>query len=284
MSAVAVPSSQLSPDEVTGVRALAALAEAADGHPPLSEQSLLHLDEPGEHVLVTAPDGGVLGYAGVVGGAAELVVAPSARRRRVGTALLEAVLRPGLQVWAHGDGPAAQSLAEGVGLTRGRVLLQMRRAPGAPLPEVALPDGIALRAFVVGQDEQEWTALNARAFASHPEQGRWGVEEVLARERADWFDAQGFLLAERDGRLVGFHWTKEHGPDLGEVYVVGVDPAEQGSGLGSALTLAGLHHLRARGRTTVLLYVDEDNAAAVRVYSRLGFVVHATDVQWVAPV
>jgi len=283
VSALAVPCSQLSPDEVAGVRALAAEAEDADGHPPLSEQSLLHLDEPGEHVLVTGPGGEVLGYAHVADGTAELVVAPASRRRRVGTALLAAVRRPGLQVWAHGDGPAARALAEGAGFTRGRVLLQMRRPAGAPLPELSVPDGIVLRAFVVGQDEQEWTDLNARAFASHPEQGRWGVEEVLARERADWFDAQGFLLAERDDRLVGFHWTKEHGPDLGEVYVVGVDPAEQGSGLGSALTLAGLHHLSARGRTTVLLYVDEDNAAAVRVYGRLGFAVHATDVQWVAP-
>ena len=147
-----------------------------------------------------------------------------------------------------------------------------------------------MRAFAVGRDEQEWTALNARAFADHPDQGRWGVEEVLLREQEPWFDPEGFLLAERDGRLVGFHWTKVHGSDpaagdhphgpVGEVYVVGVDPSERGRGLGPALTLAGLHSLQQRGLDEVLLYVDESNTTARRVYERLGFTRVLTDVCW----
>jgi mycothiol synthase len=84
---------------------------------------------------------------------------------------------------------------------------------------------------------------------------------------------------------VGFHWTKVHGgdgqrPPVGEVYVVGVDPDAQGGGLGRALTLAGLHHLRERGLGEVLLYVEADNLAARRVYERLGFDHVATDVQY----
>jgi mycothiol synthase len=279
-----VDSPALSSDLATQVLALAADAEAVDGHPPLSEQVLLHLADPGTHLVALTEDGAAVGYAHRGSGSAELVVAPGARRTGIGSALLQAVTEPGLQVWAHGDSEAARALAEQAGFTRSRVLLQMRLPlERAPLPDVRLPDGVRIRSFVVGQDEHAWTALNALAFAHHPEQGTWGVDEVLARERTTWFDPAGFLLAERDSGLVGFHWTKEHGPELGEVYVVGVHPAEQGSGLGSALTLAGLHHLRARGMQTVLLYVDEDNAAAVRVYTRLGFAVHATDVQWVAP-
>ena len=53
--------------------------------------------------------------------------------------------------------------------------------------------------------------------------------------------------------------------------MVGVDPAEQGSGLGRALTLAGLHHLRDRGVAQAMLYVDEDNVPAIRMYEALGF-------------
>ncbi len=309
---------RLSHDEVAAVHALVHDAAAHDGVVPLSEHVLLHLPGGGDvaarHVLAEDPDGDadrsggeVVGYAHldvtdpVAGPSGDVLVHPQARQRGTGRRLVEELLRlspdGSLRLWAHGEHPAAEALARSAGFAPSRVLWQMRRSLAAPLPPYALPDGVRLRAFVVGQDEQEWTALNARAFAGHPEQGRWGVEEVLLREQEPWFDPSGFLLAERTGadgrpRLVGFHWTKVHGgdvsgghaghahPPVGEVYVVGVDPAEQGRGLGPALTLAGLHSLAERGLDDVLLYVDESNHAAVRVYERLGFVRTATDVCW----
>ncbi len=294
---------RLSPPEVEAVHRLVDEVTAADGHLPLSEHVMLHLplggDEDVRHVLVEG-DGALQGYAHldvtdpVAGSSAELVVRPSARRSGIGRTMVEELVRQSpdgrLRLWAHGEHPGAGRLATALGFTRSRVLWQMRRPLTGGLPPYVLPDGVALRAFRVGSDEQEWTALNARAFADHPDQGRWGVEEVLLREQEPWFDPEGFLLAEQDGRLVGFHWTKVHGSDpgsgdhahepVGEVYVVGVDPAEQGRGLGPALTLAGLHSLQARGLDTVLLYVDESNAGAVRVYERLGFTRSATDVCW----
>ena len=277
---------------------------AADGHLPLSEHVMLHLplggDEDVRHVLAEDSDGGVLGYGHldvtdpVAGSSAEVVVRPSGRRHGVGRQLVQELLGQSpdgrLRLWAHGEHPAAAHLSRALGFQRSRVLWQMRRPLTGELPSFTLPGGVILRAFVVGRDEQEWTALNNRAFADHPDQGRWGVEEVLLREREPWFDPAGFLLAEQDGRLVGFHWTKVHGSDpgsgkhahepVGEVYVVGVDPAHQGRGLGPALTLAGLHSLRERGLDAVMLYVDESNTAATRVYERLGFTRAATDVCW----
>ena len=87
--------------------------------------------------------------------------------------------------------------------------------------------------------------------------------------------------------MAGFHWTKQHAregaPPLGEVYVVGVDPAYQGRGLGPLLTVAGLRHLRAHGSEEVMLYVDADNAPAVATYRRLGFETAAIDVMYAAP-
>jgi mycothiol synthase len=312
---------RLEPADVAAVHALVERATAVDGTPPLSEHVLLHLPRGGDaevrNLLVRGAGDEVVAYAhldvtdAVEGSSAELVVHPSARGRGLGRLLAEAVLEQTpdgrLRLWAHGDRPEAAALAASMGFRRSRVLLQLRRPLTTPLPEVALPDGVRLRTFRPGEDEQAWTELNNRAFADHPDQGGWAVEEVRLREQEPWFDPQGFFLAERDvdgqARLVGFHWTKVHGghradephehpdgtlhshdhehhdhPPIGEVYIVGVDPSEQGRGLGPALTVTGLRSLQERGLSDVLLYVDESNAAAVKTYARLGFERHATDV------
>ncbi len=161
----------------------------------------------------------------------------------------------------------------------------MRRSLYAPVPAPVFPEHVRLRTFVVGQDEEAWTALNNRAFADHPDQGGWSEREVKLREAEPWFDPAGFLLAERtdDGTLLGFHWTKVHGPrsgpaadqdhahePIGEVYVLGVDPAAQGLGLGPALTLAGLRHLRGKGLSQAMLYVDESQPSCGRAVREAG--------------
>ena len=73
-----------------------------------------------------------------------------------------------------------------------------------------------------------------------PSRARCAPSDLAERMAEPWFDAAGLIVAERGGRMLGFHWTKQHSRGLGEVYVVGVDPAAQGLGLGRALTRAGL--------------------------------------------
>ncbi|MEY2765249.1 MAG: mycothiol synthase, partial [Actinomycetota bacterium] len=66
---------------------------------------------------------------------------------------------------------------------------------------------------------------------------------------------------------------------VGEIYVIGVDPAHHGKGLGRALTIAGFWHLASRGIRRGMLYVAGDNAAAIRLYESLGMrVAHHDDV------
>jgi mycothiol synthase len=282
----------LAEPQVREVLALAEEAARRDGVAPLSEQSLLTLRAGRARALLGLEGGTVAAYAHLDpvpeedggGASGELVVHPDLRRRGHGRALLRALLREArgpLRVWAHGDLPAAAALAASEGFERVRALFQMRRPfDGDPLPEVSVPDGVRIRTFEVGRDEEAWLRVNGRAFADHPEQGAWTLEDVRARQNEPWFDPEGLFLAERDGRVVGFHWTKVHPDPIGEVYVVGVDPEAQGLGLGRVLTLVGLHHLRERGLPAVMLYVDESNRAAVRLYESLGFTRHSVDVMY----
>ena len=235
----------------------------------------------------TAPDG-------APDPVAELVVHPAHRRRGIGSALLAALLdrSPAVRVWAHGALPAAAALAARAGLTAQRELWRMRRDLDVPLPDVEVPDGVRIRSFAVGADEAELLRVNNAAFAWHPEQGGWTLDDVAEREAEPWFDPDGVLLAvdvTAPQHVLGFHWTKVHAAGtgeaaatapVGEVYVLGVDPAAQGRRLGPALTLAGLAHLRDLGLGAVVLYVEADNAAAVRLYRDLGFERFSADVSY----
>ncbi len=156
-------------------------------------------------------------------------------------------------------------------MRRARELWVMRRPSSVPLPELVLPRDVSIRSYR-DSDAEGVIAVNAAAFAAHPEQGHMDADNLAERMGEPWFDPAGLLLAvDTDGTLLGFHWTKRHDERLGEVYVVGISPAAQGRGLGRLLTLAGLHHLVASGVDEVLLYTESDNAPAVHVYSGLGF-------------
>jgi mycothiol synthase len=300
-----VDAERLSADEAAEVLALLRAAASSDGVRPVSEEGELRLQHggpPGGRNLLVHVDGVLAGYARLDDGAAELVVHPAFRRRGLGAALLsrlEQLSGGGLSVWAHGDLPGSAELAGGRGYTRTRVLLQMRMqfddlAGVDPDPRPSLPDGVVVAPFRPGRDEDAWLRVNARAFAWHPEQGSWTSEDLALREAEAWFDPEGFLLAWRGdpddgGTLLGFHWTKVHpagdagDEPVGEIYVLGVDPDAQGMRLGATLTDLGLAHLRRRGLRSVLLYVEESNAAAVRLYEARGFTRSAVDVQWRGP-
>ncbi len=304
--------SHLTNAEVAEISELVAVVLQADGLHPLSEHVWLHVSHGGDnhdqHFLMRK--GAVLvGYAhldatdDVAGPSAELAVHPAHRRIGVGRELVESMLSTvpdkRLRLWAHGEQSAANELARSMNFINTRVLWQMRRSLRTPLSPPVLPPGISLRTFSPDLDAQAWLELNSRAFANHPEQGGWLVADLESRMGEPWFSTDGFILAISDGTgdIAGFHWTKVHGatghavhapkdlaPEahaheaLGEVYVVGVDPTWQGTGLGRAITVIGLQHLRDLGLSQAMLYVDATNSPALNLYSSLGFARWDTDV------
>lgn len=261
------------------VQQLGEAAHEADGVAPFNEATLLAigaedaprvLEDRGPAVAVAFGDAPV-----------ELVVEPGSRRQGHGSALARELLAAGeSRFWAHGDLPGAQALASSLGLVAERTLLVLRLELGDDAPREQVPDGVTLRAYRP-DDVDAIVAVNGRAFASHPEQGAMDRADLERRAASDWFDPAGLFVAERDGDVIGFHWTKlEDG--VGEVYVVGVDPRAHGGGIGAALTARGLRHLHERGARVVDLYVEGDNEPALRTYRRLGFGEHARDTLYAA--
>ncbi len=278
--------------DLVDLRALLADVSAVDGRPSLPDGHGVPGEYRGGTYLLARRDGMLVGGVHLNSSAvAELVVRPAARHAGIGTELAGRLLaRAGVdsvRFWAHGDQPAAAALAAHFGFRRVRTLCRLRRDLTDDLPAAPLPAGIRVRPFVSGRDEDAVTEVNRLAFAWHPEQGAMTAADVRAAEAESWFDAAGFLLAVDGGdRIVGFHWTKVHpdagdGRPIGEVHVIGIRPDAQGGGLGRALTIAGLRHLRERcGMDRVMLYAESDNAPALAVYERLGFTLWDADVQY----
>lgn len=256
------------------------IARLADA-PGLSDEARVRLRVATDGVRHLLAAGGGYAQLDTRDGALELVVDDDATAR----ALVTAAARErddDVLVWSHADDDAVAHALHALGAGTERILWRLRRPPTPLPPARPFPPDVSVAPFVVGRDEGAWLAVNAAAFADHPEQGRVSLADLQALEAEDWFDADGFLLAWRGDELLGSHWTKAHldAPGVGEVYVLGVSPAAQGLGLGGALLDAGLAHLAATGRPEIVLYVDDDNPGAVALYEKTGFARDHRDVRY----
>ncbi|ORC24354.1 mycothiol synthase [Rothia nasimurium] len=304
--------------------ALAVTVQRADGVAAFSEQAHVEVgkaatgQDAGARLFEVTAGGATVGFAALIREGAtwvlEAAIDPGARGQGAGRVLVESaaahVPADSLRAWVHSGSDAqaphtlaAQALAKHLGWEPVRELYKLglpltgqgRQSVLAQATQHPLPAGLSLTTFTEA-DGPAWVAVNAAAFAHHPEQGRLTENDLAARVRTDWFRAEGFLLAkDATGQVAGFHWTKiptDQGETVtgaspeGEVYAVGIAPTWQGQGLGRSLTLAGMAYLaqardgQDRPLERIVLYVDAENTAAFSLYRSLGFTPVTVDRQY----
>jgi GNAT superfamily N-acetyltransferase len=126
-----------------------------------------------------------------------------------------------------------------------------------------------------------------RAVADAPFRGYFGhyhADQRLDRAKCDevyasWAErscldpnvASRVLLAEHEGRVVGFLTLAGRGPEEQEIILNGVDPAVQRQGTYRALVLAAVRHARADGAQRLTVSTQLINIGVQKTWARLGF-------------
>ena len=275
-----------------------------DGTPPIAEHVLLHLRHGGDKSdshIVFEEDNQVIAYAHldatdlVAGPSVEAVVHPKNRGKGLGALILKEAIKvcgDKTRIWSHGDLPAAKAIAKSLKLERLWSNLLMSKSLGEIQP---ITSKYPIRTFIPDLDNQAFLSLNNKVFANYPDQGGWSGDDLKVRLNESWFDEKGFFVAEDNGELIGFCWTKihgahthshngeedDHGHDaLGEIYVLAVNPDYKGQGVGRDLTITGLNYLKYQGLNNVMLYVGVENKPAFNLYKSLGFNEFGSDVMY----
>jgi mycothiol synthase len=294
----------LSKSQQESVLALIKAAHDFDGTPPIAEHVLLHLrhggDKSDSHIVFES-NNQVIAYAHldatdlVAGPSVEAVVHPSHRGKGLGSLILKEAIKvcgAKTRIWSHGDLPAAKAIAASLKLERLWSNLLMSKSLGDIQP---VTSKYPIRIFIPDLDNQAFLSLNNKVFADYPDQGGWSEDDLKVRLNEEWFQKEGFFVAEDKGDLIGFCWTKihgahthshsggddDHGHDaLGEIYVLAVNPDYKGQGVGRDLTITGLNYLKYQGLNNVMLYVGVENKPAFNLYKSLGFNKFGSDVMY----
>ena len=294
----------LSKSQQESVLALIKAAHDFDGTPPIAEHVLLHLrhggDKSDSHIVFES-NNQVIAYAHldttdlVAGPSVEAVVHPNHRGKGLGALILKEAIKvcgDKTRIWSHGDLPAAKTIAKSLKLERLWSNLLMSKSLGEIQP---VTSKYPIRTFIPDLDNQAFLSLNNKVFANYPDQGGWSEDDLKVRLNESWFDEKGFFVAEGQGELIGFCWTKihgahihshiggddDHGHDaLGEIYVLAVNPDYKGQGVGRDLAITGLNYLKYQGLNSVMLYVGVENKPAFNLYKSLGFNEFGSDVMY----
>lgn len=146
----------------------------------------------------------------------------------------------------------------------------MNLRPYAPADEAEIID-LSLRAWapVFASIERVMSPELYREF-HQPDWHTTQRESVQATLRDE---AVQTWVCLRDGHVVGFVSIRRASEQIGEIYMVAVDPNHQRQGLGDALVSKALELIRAHGATVAMVDTggDPGHAPARRTYEKTGF-------------
>jgi mycothiol synthase len=214
-----------------------------------------------------------------------LWLAPSCRGQGVERRLLEALAaaasdfaEPVLDVPVRPSQPTYADALQDLGFHGVRSWWLMRIDLHQELPQPALPPEIAVRPFVVSQDEENLTELMNDVFSGHWGEGQHTVDQIRHDVAMPDFSADLLLFAQKGGQLIGYVWSwvgpqrvTETGQPCAYIGDLGVRKAHRRQGLGRALVLRALNDLKGRGIAVAELDVDGPNASAKHLYESVGF-------------
>ena len=253
-------------------------------------------------LVAELPDGRIAGYADMVDHGQEhlrfpidLRVSPGAKHAlEVAEALVAEMEVLAARSAAEGATtrlfvPSTHDLVLGLADRRGyepfRYSFEMRIEFGGELPAPGWPDGISVRTFVPGRDDEAVYEAHQESFADHFEATRKPYESWRGWAFGESFDPTLWFVAENGSEVAGVCLCRGEsgaGGEFGWVNVLGVRRPWRRRGLGRALLLHSFGEFRSRGKQGAGLGVDGLNTTgAVRLYERAGMrVARRFDQYW----
>lgn len=149
------------------------------------------------------------------------------------------------------------------------------------IPSAIWPNGVTVRHYIPGVDDERLHQAFNEAFADHWNSKSSTLEEFLQRTEREGFHPTLWSLAMVEGEVVGFVFSKKGADNKAEITHLGVRRSKRKQGLGLALLHHAFGQLYEEGISKVHLNVDSENiTGAPRVYEAAGMEVQSKFVRF----
>jgi mycothiol synthase len=182
------------------------------------------------------------------------------------------------------------TILQNLGLIAVRYFFRMKRSLNEPIDEPKFPEGFQLRIVEPKKDATKWVEMFNQTFIDHWNHHNFTVEEFLHHCQHPEYNSDLSLIAiAPDGTFAAFCESRIHtednkrnGCNEGWIAVLGTRRGFRQQGLGKAMLLTAMQHLKTKGMDSAILGVDAENpSGALRLYESVGFEKVHTSISYV---